>query len=56
MIYDDMKLGEKDEDSESNNNIINYGHTENEWGKSITNNKKETNTIFTYKIKWESTI
>jgi len=32
----------------------NYGHTQNEWGKSISNNKKSS-VIYAYKMKWEST-
>ena len=31
----------------------NYGHTQSEWGKSITNNKKEPFVIYAYKMKWE---
>ncbi len=50
-----MKSGEKDEDSK-NSNGGNYGHTQNEWGKPIADNKKEPSIIFTYKMKWESTI
>lgn len=31
-----------------------YGHTQSEWGKSISNNKKDSSVIYSYKMKWES--
>ncbi len=32
----------------------NYGHTQSEWGKSISNNKKDPSVIYSYKMKWEN--
>lgn len=32
----------------------NYGHTQNEWG--ISNNKKDSSVIYSYKMKWETTV
>lgn len=33
----------------------NYGHTQSEWG-TIPNNKKDPKIIFSYKMKWETSI
>jgi hypothetical protein len=32
----------------------NHGHTQSEWGKSISDNKKESFVIYAYKMKWEN--
>ena len=32
----------------------NYGHTQSEWGKSISNDKKKSTIIFSYKIRWKT--
>lgn len=32
----------------------NYDHTQSEWGKSISNNKKYRPVIYAYKMKWET--
>lgn len=31
----------------------NYGHTQSEWGKSISYNKKAPCVVYAYKMKWE---
>ncbi|WP_179371057.1 hypothetical protein [Nitrosopumilus ureiphilus] len=33
----------------------NYGHTQNEWGNSVSNNKKDSFVIYSYKMAWENT-